>query len=738
MVTVNSDYPQRDDGSLPVTQWLDRINLKREPAQMEMLCRALELCSDQQSDHQTPLGKSVLEFGLQIAENLVELNMDTETLCAAIIYPSVQFGEVKQSKISDKLGKVVAKLVKGVTGMDAIRSLQSENTTHSISPNDLDRLRKMLLAMVDDTRVVVIKLSERLQTLRSAKDAELYKRLELANEIQDIYSPLANRLGVGQIKWEMEDLSFRYQNPEEYTAIAKKLSERRVDREEFIQAIISKLETELSKEQIHGEVAGRAKHIYSIWKKMQRKGVSFEEIYDARAVRIQVEKMSDCYAALGIVHSLWPHIPKEFDDYIATPKDNGYQSIHTAVIGPGGKALEVQIRTYKMHQDSEHGIAAHWRYKEGAGQSSADQAAEKKIAWLRDLLEWQEGVASTEHVLEQFQQTVIEDRVYVFTPDGLVVDLPPGGTALDFAYHVHTELGHHCVGAKVNGKLVPLTQALETGQSVEILRRNNATPSRDWLNRHSGYLKSNRARQKVNHWFRKQNRDKNIEAGKPMLLKELERNNLADVDLTPVAQRLNLNSVDDLYAAVGMGDLGSLQISNMAASFNQQKLTPKTEVLKISTSSNSSKGSEVTVLGVGNLLCHMAGCCRPVPGDKIVGYVTQGRGVAVHRRDCHYMIQAKSEHSARLVEMAWSDEAKGNYSVDLFIKAHDRRGLLKDLTTLLSTSRVNVLDLHTHVNKRLDETEIGLRIEVSGNQQLEKILTEIKTLRNVAEVSRKV
>ena len=738
MVTVNQGSPERGDGSLPMTQWLDRLNLHREPEQMQMLCTALELCADQTEDFKTPMGESVLTFGLEIAENLVSLNMDTETLCAAIVYPSVQYGDIKHSKISAKLGKVVAKLVKGVTGMDAIRSLQSENSAKIISADDLERLRKMLLAMVDDTRVVVIKLSERLQSLRAAKKIALDERLALAKEIHDIYSPLANRLGVGQIKWEMEDLSFRYQNPDEYQKIATKLAERRIVREKYIDEIIQKLEMELSEVEIQGEVEGRAKHIYSIYKKMQRKGVSFEEIYDARAVRIQVKKMAECYAALGVVHSLWPHIPKEFDDYIATPKGNGYQSIHTAVIGPGGKALEVQIRTYKMHQDSEHGIAAHWRYKEGGVQSSADQAAEKKIAWLRELLEWQEGVASTEEVLEQFQQTVIEDRVYVFTPDGLVVDLPPGGTALDFAYHVHTELGHHCIGAKVNGKLVPLTQALETGQSIEILRRNNATPSRDWLNRQSGYLKSNRSRQKVNHWFRKQNRDKNIEAGKPMLIKELERNNLADVDLSPVAERLNLKSIDDLFASVGMGDLGTLQVSNMAASFNREKLQPHSEVLTISTTTSKTSDSEVTVSGVGNLLCHMAGCCHPMPGDNIIGYVTQGRGVAVHRQDCHYMLQAKSEHAARLVEMAWSDEVKGSYSVDLFIKANDRRGLLKDLTSMLSSSKINVLDLHTHVNKRLDETEIGLRIEVSGNEQLENVLEEISLLKNVVEVSRRV
>ncbi len=738
MVTVNENYPVSNDGSLPISKWLGRLNLAREPSQMQLLCTALEVCAEQQVSFSTPVGDSVLEFGLQIAENLVALNMDTETLCAAIVYPSVQFGEVKLSRIKDKLGNVVEKLVKGITKMDAIRSLQSENSAQVLSANDLERLRKMLLAMVDDTRVVVIKLSERLQTLRAAKNTEESKKLTLAAEIQDIYSPLANRLGVAQIKWEMEDLSFRYQNPQQYKVIAKKLSERRVDREEFIEKIIIKLESELKQANIHGEIAGRAKHIYSIWKKMERKGVSFEEIFDARAVRIQVQKMADCYAVLGIVHSLWPHIPREFDDYIATPKGNGYQSIHTAVIGPGDKALEVQIRTYQMHQDSEHGVAAHWRYKEGGAQSSADLASEKKIAWLRELLEWQEGVASSEQLMEQFHNSVVEDRVYVFTPDGLVIDLPPGGTALDFAYHVHTELGHHCVGAKINGKLVPLTQSLETGQSIEILRRNNAIPSRDWLNRQSGYLKSARARQKVSHWFRKQNREMNIEAGKPMLIKELERNHLGSVNLLPVAERLNLKNIDDLYASVGMGDLGTIQISNMVVSLQKNTCQVEPEILKISTTTHKSKGNEVTVLGVGNLLCHMAGCCKPLPADKIIGYVTQGRGVAVHRKDCHYMVEAQQHKSERLVEMEWSDDTSGYYVVDLFLKAHDRRGLLRDLTALLTNAKINVLDLNTHVNKRMDETEIEFRIEVNGNLQLESILSEIQKLRNVLEVKRRV
>ncbi len=738
MVTVNKIYPINDDGSTAISGWLNRINIRREKKQMAVLADSIGLCLQQQQIHKVPFGETVLEFGLSVAETLTTLNMDTHTLSAAILYPSVQFGELSLKQINDKIGKTVAKIVKGVIGMEAIRSLQNENVAHTLSAEELDKLRQMLLAMVDDSRVVVIKLAIRVQNLRLAKHVSEQQRILLAKETQDIYAPLSNRLGVGQLKWEMEDLSFRYLHTQQYKDIAKKLAERRVDREGYITAVIHTLENELNKVKINGEVAGRAKHIYSIWKKMERKGVSFEEIFDARAVRILVAEIADCYSVLGIVHGLWKHIPNEFDDYIATPKKNGYQSIHTAVIGPDCKALEVQIRTYQMHQESEHGVAAHWRYKEGVGQSSGDLAAEQKIAWLRELLEWQEGVASSGEILQQFHQTVVEERVYVFTPNGRVIDLPPGATPLDFAYSVHTDIGHSCIGAKVNGKLVPLTQFLQTGQTVEVMTRRSSTPSRDWLDRNKGYLKSSRSRQKVKQWFRKQNRDINIEAGRPMLLKEMDKNGLTDIDLLPIAKKLNLNSVDDLFAAIGMGDLGQIQVTNVA--LHLYKLKPKVaeEVLKISSKRANSNSEQVTVLGVGNLLCHMAGCCKPISGDLIIGFVTRGRGVAVHRQDCSYMLKARKEQSDRLLEMAWSDNSEAYYDVDLFIKAIDRTGLLQDLTQLLGNAKINVINLLTHVNKRLDETEINLRIEVRDNDSLANIISEIRKLSHVIEVQRKL
>lgn len=738
MVTVNDIYPVNEDGSAAISDWLNRINVQRETKQMKLLSDSVALCLQQQQLKYVPLGEGVLEFGFAVAETLTTLNMDTDTLCAAILYPSVQFGEITLKQVSDKISATIAKIIKGVIGMEAIRSLQSENVTQSLSSEDLDKLRQMLLAMVDDSRVVVIKLAIRVQSLRLAKESSEDIKLRLAKETQDIYAPLANRLGVGQLKWEMEDLSFRYMHSEQYKQIAKKLDERRIDREGYISGVIKTLNNELSKVKIKGEIAGRAKHIYSIWKKMQRKGVTFEEIYDARAVRILVNEIADCYSVLGIVHGLWKHIPMEFDDYIATPKNNGYQSIHTAVIGPDGKGLEVQIRTYQMHQESEHGVAAHWRYKEGGGQTSGDQAAEQKIAWLRELMDWQESVATSGELVQQFHQTVIEDRVYVFTPNGRVIDLPPEATPLDFAYSVHTDIGHTCIGAKVNGKLVSLTQPLETGQTIEVMTRKNSTPSRDWLDMNQGYLKSNRSRQKVNHWFRKQNRDINIDAGKPILLKELQRNGMAEIDLLPIAEKFNLKSIEDLYASIGMGDLGINQVSNVALNLNQIKSRTKSDILRISSRRSGTNSDQVTVSGVGNLLCHMAGCCKPISGDNIIGYVTRGRGVAVHRKDCSYMIKAIQEQSDRLLDMEWSDNSEAYFEVDLFIRAIDRTGLLRDLTQLLGNAKINVINLLTHVNKSLDETEIKIRIEVTDNSSLEKIITEIGQLTNVIQIKRQV
>lgn len=737
MVTVSDAYPRTEDGALDIERWLSRINVHREPSQMRQLVGAIDLAASLPDEPRVPEGENVLEHGLAMAEILATLQMDTPTLTAAIVFPSVEYGHLALDRVQHKLGKEVKRLVEGTQRMQAIRALQTDHQSHILSAEEVENLRKMLLAMVDDTRVVMIKLARRLQMLRLCKYLDEATARSIAQETMDIYAPLANRLGIGQIKWELEDLAFRQLNPEAYRDIAKKLAARRIDRERYINQVIAILKREIDKYGIQAEIAGRAKHIYSIWRKMQRKGVSFEEIYDARAVRVLVPKIADCYTVLGIVHTLWPHIPKEFDDYIATPKPNGYRSIHTAVIGPEQKALEVQIRTFRMHQESEHGVAAHWRYKEGKS-SRGDDAAERKVAWLRQLLAWQKELASTDQIMRQFEQSVEDERVFVFTPEGRVLDLPPGSTPLDFAYHVHTEIGHHCVGAKVNGRMVPLTTPLSTGQTVEILTRKEAKPSRDWLNPSAGYLRSHRARQKVAQWFRRQEKTAYIARGREMLERAMTNRGLSGVSLQGVAEKLNLKHVDDLYAAIGIGDLGVEQVTNTMLRMFPELAPKHEETLRLSsrTSQAASAQSAVIVEGLGNVLTHIAGCCHPVPGEPIVGYITQGRGVTVHASQCPHIRRARQQNPNRLIGVQWQSGAGGRFVVNLLLEVVDRTGILRDLTHLLAQAKIPIVAMNSQISRKHEHALIELQIEVLDQQQLDDVMARIQGMRDVLSVRR--
>ncbi len=736
MVKVREDVPLTPDGAIDLSSWLNRIGVQREPEQMKQLEAALDLVIEQHWDSQTELGFSCFEQGLAMAEILASLNLDTQTLVAALIYPSLQSGDLKLETVEDKLGKSVAKLARGALRMDAIRSLQSSRTGSSLSASQGDNLRKMLIAMVDDTRIVLLKLAERIHMLRAVKDKDEATQRVVAEETRDVFAPLANRLGIGQLKWELEDLAFRYLQPAQYKGIASQLHEKRLQREQYIRNVIDLIKAELDKSGIKGEVTGRVKHIYSIWRKMERKGVGFDEIYDVRAVRVLVPEIRDCYATLGIVHSLWQHIPKEFDDYIATPKENGYRSLHTAVIGPEGKALEVQIRTYAMHQESELGVAAHWRYKEGA--AGADAGHEGKIAWLRQLVEWQEEVADSNALLEEFRHEVVEDRVYVFTPDGSIVDLPTGSTPIDFAYHVHTSVGHRCRGAKVNGRIVPLTYALQTGEQVQILTAKEGVPSRDWLNPHLGYVHSQRARLKIQTFFRQQNREQNIVEGRELLDKEIARHGLSKADLLPLAERFNLHTVDELYGNVGAGEIGVVQAVNALLALHMPQAEPSPEIKPVvrAPSDREAPGA-ISVQGVGNLMTHSAGCCRPVPGDAILGYITQGRGIAIHRADCAHMQRAREDRQERVVEVKWQSNAMALYPVELAIEATDRQGLLRDVTALVANERINVVGLTTQVNKRTGITSIGLQVEVRDADSLGRLVAQVAKLPSVLTVRRR-
>jgi GTP pyrophosphokinase len=729
-------------------KWYELLKLERSIEDSPKFIAALALIAEHQGKT-AQANHELLQQALDMTQVLASMNLDDECLAATCLYCYQQKNAISIKQINDRLGPKVKELIAGVSKMSVVRNLQSRSTA-DVEANKvaMDPIRHMLLAMVDDVRVILIKLAEQLALLEQAKNKPKELRLQLALETREIYAPLANRLGIGHIKWELEDYAFRYTEPEQYKTIAKALAEKRKARDRYIKKVLDIIQDELAKINISAEISGRAKHIYSIYRKMQRKNVAFDEIYDARAVRILVNQVPECYAALGVVHSLWRHIPKEFDDYIATPKENGYQSIHTAVIGPEGKALEVQIRTHQMHQDSEHGVAAHWKYKEGSKQGEA--VFEQKIAWLRELLEWQEEIADSEELLNDFREQVVEDRVYVFTPAGEIIDLPPKATPLDFAYSIHTEVGHRCRGAKVNGRIVPLTYELTTGEQVEVLTAKNSMPSRDWMNAAMGYIKSSRTRAKVHQFFKRLDKDKNALAGKSMLEKELQRQGAKQVDLKVLAKAFNFNSSDELYAAVGAGDVKLHQVGNSARQLVEAKRAKQDKEYKStqpqfnepsSLVSNkkapSAEHDGISIQGVDNLLTHTAGCCKPIPGDDIVGYISKLRGVVVHRADCSHVLKAQSNNPERLISAEWGS-SKEYYQADIEIQAYDRQGLLRDVTTLLANHKVGVVSLNTNSRQITDmKIEIELQIEVESRERLSEILIHLNQIPNIAQAKRR-
>ncbi|MFO1425019.1 MAG: GTP diphosphokinase [Candidatus Competibacteraceae bacterium] len=622
----------------------------------------------------------------------------------------------------------------GIVKLDAIGELH-QSSQHA--GRQLESLRKMLLAMAQDVRVVLIKLAMRLHALRQLSRAPADEQQRIARETLDIFTPLANRLGIGRLKWEMEDLALRCLDPVTYKQIAVALDERRADRERYIARVMEELRDHLRQAGIHAEVGGRVKHIYSIWRKMQRKKLAFERIFDVRAVRVLVDTVNDCYAALGVVHAHWNHIHREFDDYIAHPKPNGYQSLHTAVVGPEGRTVEVQIRTAAMHQHAELGVAAHWRYKEG--DAKPGNATHPQIAWLRQMLEYREDEADEGDLLERFKAEAFQDRVYAITPKGTIVELAQGATPLDFAYHVHTEVGHRCRGAKVNGRIVPLTYELKNGEQVEVLTAKVGNPSRDWLSSHLGYVRTNRARAKIRQWFIQQDQDKSIAAGRSALEREFQRLGIRHLKLEKVAEKLNFAKTDELFAALGHGVLTTAQV---VARIQDLLPTAPTaaESLPITrkprpVESGAGKG-DVQIRGVGRLLIQIAHCCRPVPFEPIAGYITQGRGVTIHRQDCANLLALAGRHHERIIEVSWG-ETPATYPVDVMIVAHDRSGLLRDITSILANEQVNVLGANTLTDKATSIARMGLTLEITDVVQLSRVLDKIGQLANVMEAYRK-
>jgi GTP pyrophosphokinase len=745
MVQVRAQQPINTDGSINLEAWLDHI-LELDPAlDRAGLQRACEFAhaAEQQDNAAKNLwaeGTSSFRTGLEIAEILADLRIDQDSLEAAIIYRGVREDKISLEDVTKHFGPVVAKLIEGVLRMAAISA--------SVNPRDslvlgtqaqVENLRKMLVAMVDDVRVALIKLAERTCAIRAVKNADDEKRHRVAREVFDIYAPLAHRLGIGHIKWELEDLSFRYLEPEQYKKIATLLHERRLDREQYITNVMDQLREKLAATGIKADLSGRAKHIYSIWRKMQKKGLQFSQIYDVRAVRVLVPEIHDCYTALGIVHTLWRHIPKEFDDYIANPKENGYRSLHTAVIGPDGKVLEVQIRSHAMHEEAELGVCAHWRYK-GTDTNASSSHYEEKIAWLRQVLEWHEELGDIGGLAEQLRVDIEPDRVYVFTPDGHAIDLPKGATPLDFAYRVHTEIGHNCRGAKVNGRIVPLTYTLQTGEQVEIIAsKQGGAPSRDWLNPNLGYVTTSRSRAKIIHWFKLQARDQNVAAGKTMLERELARLALGQVDYQRLAEKANLKTAEDMYAALGAGDLRLAHLVNLAQQlvepdrdYGQLELIPR----RVTGTPKPGKRGDIQIQGVGNLLTQMAGCCQPLPGDPIVGYITVGRGVSIHRQDCAAVLQLAGREPERIIQVSWGPVPVQTYPVDIIIRAYDRSGLLRDVSQMLLNEKINVLAVNTHSNKEDNTALMSLTIEIPGLDSLGRLLGRIAQLPNIIEAKR--
>jgi GTP pyrophosphokinase len=734
MVKVKEGTPLRADGSIDVQLWLHHLASKGYFEDLDLIRSACKLSQLAGHDHATETGQSCLQQGLSMADILADMAVDQETLAASIIFESVHYAELSLEDVEEQLGGEIARLVRGVEKMSAIHHFQS-SALYPHQKHQIDNVRKMLLAMVDDARVVLIKLAERLCVLRALAPMPPIMSHKIAQEVMEIYAPLANRLGIGAIKWEMEDLAFRYLHPKDYKEIAKGLKSKRLDRDRYVNMIVDELNQKIASLPIdHFAVYGRSKHIHSIHRKMTRKNVSLDEIYDATAVRILVDTTNHCYLVLGLVHELWEQVPAEFDDYIVNRKPNGYQSLHTAVTGPEGRVFEVQIRTFSMHEQAEMGVAAHWKYKEGTTHQKANH--ERKIEWLREVLAWHRDMATHKESSTSIEATYFDDRVYVFTPDGDVLDLPMGATTLDFAYHVHTEMGHRCRGTKVNGSIAPLTYVLQIGDRVEVLTGKEAKPSRDWINPHLNYLKTSRAKAKVLHWFNQQDFDKNVNEGRVLLDKELKNLGIKADRMDDVVQALKYKTLNDVLAALGRGDVKLSQIL--------QRLLPTTpleqsikKLMKPPVKPDTSNHG-LRIEGVGNLLTHMARCCQPLPGDEVIGYITLGRGVSVHRQDCPNILYSSDKQRERLLQVSWGNESRDHYMVDVLIKAYDRPHLLRDVTALLSCEKTHVFALNTQINTDENIQYITLTLEIDGLNSLSGMLSRLGQIPNVIEARRQI
>jgi guanosine-3',5'-bis(diphosphate) 3'-pyrophosphohydrolase len=728
------------------------------PVDRELILRAYRVAEKAHEGQKRASGEPYINHCLAVAAILAELRVPPSVIAAGLLHDTVEDTYVTIEDIRRDFGDEIELLVDGVTKLTQLprvsrgdqhpedeareeeKRILAEKRGAPDPQSEVEQiqrsrrydlvsetLRKTFLAMGEDVRVVLIKLADRLHNMRTLSHMPEHKQKRIAQETLDIFAPLANRLGIWQIKWELEDLAFRYTEPEKYRDIAAHLAERRSIRERQVEAIKVKLQQVLEQANIEAEITARPKHIYSIYKKMRRKGVPFEMVHDVRGVRIIVPDVAACYATLGVIHTKWRPIPGEFDDYIAAPKDNFYRSLHTAVIYDDGRTLEVQIRTPEMNQNAEYGIAAHWRYKEGMPR---DDDYERRIVWLRSLMEWRQDVEDAQEFVDSMKTDVFEDRVYAFTPRGDIIDLPAGSTPIDFAYHVHTDIGHRCRGSKVNGKLVSLDYKLKTGDKVEILTAKRGGPSRDWLNPNLGLVKTQRARAKIRRWFKRQAREQNASQGKSLLDKELRRLGLQDVNLDRLAREFDYRNVEELYESIGIGDIPLSRIVNHLT-LGEKEEEEDVLVATPSKSDHVQTGDNVTVLGLKGLLTTMARCCNPAPGDDIVGYITRGRGATIHRQDCPNILRIRD--TERLVRVSWG-EPKNTYPVPVRIKAYDRNGLMKDVSTLISDEGINMPKVNVDVNRNM--AVFDLVLEVRDIVQLSRVLDRLENLPNVMEAQR--
>jgi len=725
-----------------VPNWLSGVAAGRTEKDVDRIEKAAYFAIEAHHGQKRASGEDYVNHTFAVAAIVHELGLDSEVVIAALLHDTVEDTDVTLEQLKREFGDDVANLVDGVTKMEVIQELSDQkNASKSNQDAKAESLRKMMLAMVDDVRVVLIKLCDRLHNMRTLDSMRADKQKRIATETLEIFSPLANRLGVWQLKWELEDLSLRYIEPEVYKTVAKKLSERRVDRQKYIDRFISDLANALAIDGVDAEIRGRAKHIYSIWSKMQKKGLEFEQLFDVRAVRILVDSVQDCYTALGCIHTKWKYISGEFDDYIATPKENNYRSIHTAVIGPTGKVVEVQIRTHEMHEYNELGIAAHWRYKEGS--HNTDQAVNNKILWLRQLLEWKEEVADASEFIDRVKDEVFEDRVYVFSPKGKVVDLAYGSTAIDFAYAIHTEVGHRCRGAKVNGKMVPLTYKLKTGEQVSVITAKAGGPSLDWLDIHKGYVRSRRARSRIQHWFRHENREETIAHGRAILERELDRMNLSDVSYEQLAKQIGVEDTEEMFFKLVDGSIKPGRVVVIAQGILKPEHVEDEEQLEITfkggrAANDDQKPADLTIQGVSDLMTNLARCCQPVPGDNVLGFVTRGTGITIHSETCPNILYQKHKASERVVEVNWGQDQERTYPMTVQINAFDRKGLLKDISTVFADEKVNVLEMSTRTETKDHSVNMEVLLEVASLEAMSKLLAKVDQLPNVLSVRRKV